>query len=249
MKMNRVLTGKVALVTGGSRGIGAASALALAAQGAHVAISYTANGDKAAGVVEALKAHGVKAIAVQAEQGDLAQATQLVAEVVAAFGQLDILVANAGAFEAGHSIDGDPAAFNRMRAVNVDGVIATIRAAGKVIRDNGRIIAMASAAVSRVGVPGLADYAASKAALVGYIKGVSRDLGPKGITVNALGIGPIETDMNPAVGDFADFLTSTTALGRYGHTEEVGAVVAFLASPSASYITGCLVPVDGGVTA
>jgi len=247
--MNKVLTGKVALVTGGSRGIGAASALALAQQGADVAISYTANGDKAAGVVAALQAHGVRAAAFRADQGQPAQAAQLVADVVRAFGQLDILVANAGAFEPGHSIDGDAAAFDRLRAANVDGAIATIRAAGKAIGAHGRIIAMASVAVTRVGVPGLADYAASKAALVGYVKGVARDLGPRGITVNALGIGPVETDMNPAVGDFADFLTGTTALGRYGQPHEIGAVVAFLASPAASFITGCVVPVDGGVSA
>jgi 3-oxoacyl-[acyl-carrier protein] reductase len=247
--MDKVLKGKVALVTGGSRGIGAASALALAAQGADVAISYTANGDKAAGVVAALQAHGVRAAAFQADQGDQEQAARLVRQVAQAFGQLDILVANAGAFAAGDSIGGDAAAFNRMRAVNVDGVFATIRAAGRVMGDNGRIIAMASTAAVRAGMPGLADYAASKAALVGYVKGVSRDLGPKGITVNALGIGPVETDMNPNVGDFAALLTSTTALGRYARPEEIGAVVAFLASPAASYITGCVVPVDGGMLA
>lgn len=247
--MNTVLKGKVALVTGGSRGIGAASAMALAAQGADIAITYMANAALAESMVAALKAHGVHAAAFHSDQGQPGQAATLVSTVMEKFGKLDILVANAGAFEAGNSIDGDAAAFDGMRAVNVDGVIATIRAAGKVMSDQGRIIAMASAAAVRVGVPGLADYAASKAALVGYVKGVSRDLGPRGITVNALGIGPVETDMNPNVGDFASFLTATTALGRYGQPEEIGAVVAFLASPAASFITGSLVPVDGGATA
>lgn len=214
--MNTSLKGKVALVTGGSRGIGEASARALAAEGADVAITYTANRNLATAVVAALEALGVRAAAFESDQGQPGQGAELVDKVVETFGQLDILVANAGAFDAGDSMAGDAAAFDRMRAVNVDGVIATIRAAGRVIGENGRIIAMSSAAATRVGVPGLADYAASKAALVGYVKGVARDLGPRGVTVNALGIGPVETDMNPNVGDFAAFLTSTTALGRYG---------------------------------
>jgi 3-oxoacyl-[acyl-carrier protein] reductase len=247
--MTKILSGKVALVTGGSRGIGAASALALADLGADVAISYSASEDRAASVVSNIELKAVRAKAFKADQADPAQVAALVADVHREFGRLDILVANAGVFEAAPIGADDTVALDRMHAVNVAGVITAIRAASRLIGEGGRIIAMSSASATRVGAAGLADYAATKAAVAGYIKGAARDLGPKGITVNALVIGPVETEMNPDGGPFADWLKSATALGRYAQPEEIAAVVAFLASPAASYITGSLLAVDGGIGA
>ncbi len=213
--MNKPLTGKVALVTGGSRGIGAACALALADLGAAVAISYAASGEKAAAIASQIERRGVRAGAFRADQADRAEVAGLVADVHASFGRLDILVANAGVFEAA-SIDADvTVALDRMYAVNVVGVIASIRAAARVMAEDGRIIAMSSTSAMRVGAPGLADYSASKSAIAGYVRGAARDLGPRRITVNALGIGPVATDMNPDSGPFADWLKSATALRRY----------------------------------
>jgi 3-oxoacyl-[acyl-carrier protein] reductase len=247
--MSKVLTGKVALVTGGSRGIGAAVARTLAGQGADVAISYAASADKAQAVAGELEALGVKAAVFQADQGDAAQVARLVADVAAKFGRLDILVNNAGVFE-GNTLGGDDfAAVDRLLTVNVGGVIAGIRAAAKVMGEGGRIITMSSAIAQRVGAAGFADYTASKAAIEGYTRGAARDLAAKGITVNAIGVGPVSTDMNPDVGEFADWLRSLTALGRYGTPEEIANVAAFLASPAASYITGAVIPVDGGAGA
>lgn len=244
------LSGKVALVTGGSRGIGAAVAVALARDGADVAISYTANPDRADQVVTELKTHHVDARAFVADQADPAAVRKMVADVAAHFGRLDIVVANAGIFEMGAvGADYDEAALDRMLRVNIDGVIQTIRAAAKLIENDGRIIAMSSAIARRVAAPGLADYAASKAAVEGYIKGVARDLGARGITANALSMGAIATEMNPDAGEFADWLKAGTALGRYGRPEEIGAVVAFLASPGAAYLTGGVIAIDGGANA
>ncbi len=247
--MTRLLSGKVALVTGGSRGIGAASALALADLGTDVAISYSASEDRATSVVSDIEGKTVRAKAFKADQADSAQVAALIAEVYREFGRLDILVANAGVFEAAPIGADDTVVLDRMHAINVAGVIAAIRAASQVMSDGGRIIAMSSAAATRAGAAGLADYASTKAAVAGYIKGAARDLGPKGITVNALAIGPVETEMNPDSGPFADWLKSATALGRYAQPEEIAAVVAFLASPAASYITGSLLAVDGGIGA
>ncbi len=249
--MTNTLSGKVALVTGGSRGIGAATARALAEGGADVAISYAASADKAEAVVRELEGKGVRAAAFRADQADPAQVAGLVKAVVKRFGRLDILVNNAGVFITGAV--GDPsnaiAEFERQLAINVGGVVAAVRAAVGIMGEGGRIITVGSGAGTRVGFPGMADYSATKAAVVGYTKGWARDLGPKGITVNTVQPGPIDTDMNPADGDFAKLLEPTTALGRYGQPEEVAAAIVFLAGPGASYITGTTLDVDGGYNA
>ncbi len=211
--MTKVLSGRVALVTGGSRGIGAASARALAAVGADVAISYAASGDRAQSIVSDMERMMVRARAFKADQADPARVAAMVTDVHREFGRLDILIANAGVFEAAAIGADDTVALDRMHAVNVTGIIAAIRAASRFITDGGRIIAMSSTVATRVGAAGLADYSSTKAAIAGYIKGAARDLGPKGITVNALAIGPVETEMNPDSGPFADWLKSGTALG------------------------------------
>jgi 3-oxoacyl-[acyl-carrier protein] reductase len=245
------LTGKVALVTGGSRGIGAAIARALADDGADVAVSYANSASKAEAVVRELEAKGVRAAAFGADQADAKQVEGLVKKVAEQFGRLDILVNNAGVFAMSAVDDraADRAALQRAFDVNVGGVAAAVRAAVPSLRGGGRIISIGSVVGETSPWPGVADYSATKAAVAAYTRGWARDLGPKGITVNNVQPGPIDTDMNPDGGNFAEMQRSATALGRYGKPEEVAAAVAFLASPAAAYITGTTLNVDGGFNA
>ncbi len=246
-----MLEGKVALVTGGSRGIGEATARALAAAGAKVAISCSSSRATAEVLVGELLADGHDAASFTADQADPSQVRGLIRSVIERFGRLDILVNNAGVFETGRvDRSGDRAdAFRRQYAVNLEGVVEAIRAAAEVLPEGGRIITVGSGLAAFARFPGLSDYAATKAAIVGYSKGAARDLGSRNITVNVVQPGPIATELNPATGSFAPTLVACTALGRYGRPEEVAAAILFLASPAASYITGTTLDVDGGFNA
>jgi 3-oxoacyl-[acyl-carrier protein] reductase len=246
--MDKQLHGKVALVTGGSRGIGAAIARRLASDGADVALSYLSSADKAQAVVDDLKATGVRARAFQVDQARRGEVEAMVRDVHSKFGQLDILVMSAGIFVMGQV--GDPAVdvaeLDHCFAVNVDGAVTAVRTAVPLLSDGGRIVSLGTVGAGRTPFPGLGDYLATKAAIASYTRSWARDLGPRGITVNIVQPGAIDTDMNPADAAGADANAQATALGRYGRPEEVAGVVGFLVGPDASYITGTMVNVDGG---
>ena len=243
------LTGKIAFVTGASRGIGAAIARHLAAKGADVAITYVSSPDAAQAVVEALRGTGRRAHAYAADAADPAQVRAAVDQAARDLGGLDILVNNAGIFIAGQFDTLPHADFQRTMDVNVGAVFAATQAALPHLKEGGRIINIGSCLAGRTGEAGLTVYAASKAALVGLTKGAARDLGPRGITVNVVHPGPIDTDMNPAHREGAAESAAMLALQRYGHVDDIAGMVAYLASPAAGYVTGAEISVDGGFSA
>jgi len=247
--MPRKLEGKIALVTGGSRGIGAAIAKRLAADGASVAITYTKGADAAASVVKEIERAGGKAIAIKADAADAAAGKAAVEKTFATFGRLDVLVNNAGTAIPKTFEEATLEEMDRVLDINVRGVFVATQAALKHMTDGGRIITIGSAVGERVVVPGLVPYAATKGAVKIFTQSLSREVGSRGITVNNVQPGPIETDLNPAVGDWAVPQKAATALDRYGHVEEVAALVAFVAGPESSYITGANLTVDGGMNA
>jgi 3-oxoacyl-[acyl-carrier protein] reductase len=247
--MAKKLEGKIALVTGGSRGIGAAIAKRLAADGANVAITYTKNGDAALSVVKEIERSGRKAIAIQADAADAAAVKAAVEETVATFGRLDVLVNNAGTAIPRTFEEATLEEMDRVLDINVRGVFVATQAALKHMKDGGRVIMIGSALGERVLVPGLVPYSATKGAVKVFTQGLSREVGSRGITVNNVQPGPIDTDLNPAAGDWATPQKAVTALDRYGRADEVAALVAFVAGPESSYITGANLTVDGGMNA
>jgi 3-oxoacyl-[acyl-carrier protein] reductase len=247
--MSKQLEGKIALVTGGSRGIGAAIAKRLAADGANVAITYTKGADAAASVVKEIERAGGKAIAIQADAADAGAVEAAVEKTVATFGQLDVLVNNAGTAIPKTFEETTLEELDRLIDINVRGTFVTTQAALKQMKSGGRIIMIGSSVGERVVVPGLVPYSATKGAVKMFTQGLSREVGSRGITVNNVQPGPIDTDLNPAAGEWAVPQKAATALDRYGHVEEVAALVAFVAGPEASYITGANLTVDGGTNA
>jgi len=245
----RALAGKVALVTGGSRGIGAAIAQRLAADGARVAVTYATGADAAASVVQAIARAGGKALAIQADAADAEAVSNAVDRTVTTLGRLDVLVNNAGTVMPMPVAETTLADFDRVFAVNVRGVFVATQAALKHMQAGGRIIMIGSCLGERVMIPGMAPYAATKGTVKMFTQGLARELGARGMTVNNVQPGPIDTDLNPASGEWAVGQKAAVPLDRYGHPEEVAALVAFVASPESSYINGANLTVDGGTNA
>lgn len=244
--INQSLAGKVALVTGGSRGIGAAIAKRLSSQGAAVAITYASNSTSAEEVVNSIRIAGGKAIAIQANSAKAEDIKHAIVETATQLGGLDILVNNAGVATMAPIDNFAEADFDHLLAVNVKGVFIAVQEALHHMKSGGRIINIGSINAEIVPFPGMSVYALSKGAIATFTRGLARDLGARGITANNIQPGPVDTDMNPATGDFADTLRGIMALPRYGKAEEIAGLVAYLASEEAAYVTGASWNIDGG---
>jgi 3-oxoacyl-[acyl-carrier protein] reductase len=243
------LAGKVAFVQGGSRGIGAAIARRLAREGAAVAISYASSRTQAMDLVGAIEAGGGRALALQADSGSPAELQQAIDTAATAFGRIDILINNAGVLAMAPIDEFALADFDRTIDVNVRSVFVATQAAVRHMQEGGRVITIGSVNADRMPFGGGAVYAMSKSAIVGLTKGLARDLGGRGITVNNVQPGPVDTDMNPDSGEFAASLKNLMAVGRYGRADEIASFVAYLAGPEAAYITGASLTIDGGFAA
>jgi 3-oxoacyl-[acyl-carrier protein] reductase len=247
--MNRPLEKKRALVTGGSRGIGAAVVGRLAREGADVALTYVSNPEQADETVRAAQASGVKGVAIRADSADAKAVVAAVEQTVRELGGIDILVNNAGVAVIAPIDDYRLEDLDRTLAVNVRAVFVATQAAVKHMQAGGRIINIGSCNAERMPFAGGGVYAMSKAALVGLVKGLARDLGPRGITINNVQPGPVDTDMNPATSEFAKKLVPLMAVPRYGTADEIASMVAYLAGPDTAYVTGASLTIDGGFTA
>jgi len=243
------LAGKVAVVTGASKGIGASIAKHLAAEGASVVVNYASSKEGADRVVDEIAKRGGTALAVQANVAKKTDIERLFAGTKKAFGRLDILVNNAGTAIPKKFEEATLEEMDRVIDINVRGVFVATQAALKHMQDGGRIIMIGSSVGERNMMPGLVPYAATKGAVKMFTQGLAREVGSRGITVNNVQPGPIDTDLNPAAGDWAVPQKAVTALNRYGHVDDIAAMVAFVAGPEASFITGANLTVDGGVNA